>query len=162
MNCKNCNNNIDLKNKKCLACGAKFTDQEIFRYMHSYEKVLDSNPLDPILASKSKRLLNFLIDSIFIMLFTVFSLASNSIIFIFFMPIYYFVFEGYVGKTFGKYITGTTVVSKDGTSPKSKQIIIRTLSRLIPFEWISFLSIRKPIGWHDSISGTVVVDDNLF
>jgi uncharacterized RDD family membrane protein YckC len=70
---------------------------------------------------------------------------------------YYITFESILGKTIGKMVTNTKVVLTDGTKPALKKIVIRTFSRLIPFEAFSFLS--GPLGWHDSISGTMVIDD---
>jgi uncharacterized RDD family membrane protein YckC len=70
---------------------------------------------------------------------------------------YYIIFEGISKRTLGKLITGTIVLS-DNTfrSPTFKQIVIRSLSRLIPFEALSFLTDR-PYGWHDTLSSTIVV-----
>lgn len=68
--------------------------------------------------------------------------------------IYYFLFEAAIGKTPAKYITKTIVVTYDNERPMAKAILWRTLSRLIPFDGLSFLGVS---GWHDSISKTKVV-----
>ena len=60
------------------------------------------------------------------------------------------------GRSIGKFITKTRVVSIDGTVPTQKDFLIRSLSRLVPFEAISFLIGND--GWHDSWSDTRVVD----
>src|SRR5262249_6809201 len=73
------------------------------------------------------------------------------------VSLYYFVMETVLGTTIGKFITGCKVITEEGLKPDIGDCLIRTVCRLIPFEWVSFLS-RRPIGWHDSISGTVVVD----
>jgi uncharacterized RDD family membrane protein YckC len=63
------------------------------------------------------------------------------------------------GKTLGKLLTGTRVVSMDGSKPSGKEFFIRNISRLVPFDAFSFLG---DIGWHDSWSNTRVVHDKKF
>lgn len=53
--------------------------------------------------------------------------------------LYYFVFELYLSRSLGKFITKTMVVMEDGTKPDAQTIIKRTLCRLIPFDGLSFL-----------------------
>lgn len=68
---------------------------------------------------------------------------------------YYSLMEGLAGgRTIGKFITGTRVVKTNGENIGMKQAVIRSLSRLVPFEAISCA-----IGafWHDRWSGTMVV-----
>ena len=72
---------------------------------------------------------------------------------------YYIFFEYKFGKTIGKMATNTKVVRKDGTKPTLTNIIGRTFARFIPFESLSLLFSHLPVGWHDSLSGTMVVDD---
>lgn len=67
---------------------------------------------------------------------------------------YYVFFEGIWGRTPGKFILGTIVVSESGDRPSLGQVIGRTLCRFIPFEPFSFLGER---GWHDRIPKTLVV-----
>jgi uncharacterized RDD family membrane protein YckC len=74
------------------------------------------------------------------------------------MMTYYVLLEALCGKTLAKFVTGTKVVSADGTRPTFLQIVGRTLSRLIPFEAFSFLE-SCPVGWHDRFSRTRVVKD---
>ena len=74
-----------------------------------------------------------------------------------FLMINYLVLEGLFGRSFGKLITGTIVVNKNGLKPGFYTIFIRTLCRLIPFDMVSFLSKSGRI-WHDSISKTYVVN----
>lgn len=70
--------------------------------------------------------------------------------------LYYFFMENYAdGRTVSKYITGTKVISTDGTKPITQQILYRSLIRIIPFDGFSFLGTN---GWHDSWSETRVVD----
>ena len=44
----------------------------------------------------------------------------------------------------------------DGSKPKPIDILGRTLIRIIPFEYFTFLRGRNP-GWHDELSKTFVV-----
>lgn len=70
---------------------------------------------------------------------------------------YYTVFERNFGKTPGKFITRTHVVTENGERPSTKNILGRTLCRIIPFEPFSFFT--SYAGWHDTISKTLVVKD---
>ena len=71
---------------------------------------------------------------------------------------YYILFEYLTQTTIGKMLTVTKVISKKGGRPSFYQIVIRSLVRLIPLESLSFLGARS-VGWHDEISGTLVVDE---
>lgn len=76
--------------------------------------------------------------------------------------IYLLVFEFIFGRSLGKIITQTKVVStKNKGKLTGNQILIRTICRLIPFDGFSFLS-NRPRGWHDSIANTEVIDSPLF
>lgn len=72
--------------------------------------------------------------------------------------VYYVVAEGIFAITPGKFLTGTQVVNESGGKPRLAQIFGRTLARFIPFEPFSFLFGEKTTGWHDSLSGTRVID----
>jgi uncharacterized RDD family membrane protein YckC len=72
------------------------------------------------------------------------------------MFIYYASFEIVLARTISKYFTKTIVVMIDGSKPKPINILGRTLVRIIPFEYFTFFSGRKP-GWHDELSKTYVV-----
>jgi uncharacterized RDD family membrane protein YckC len=69
---------------------------------------------------------------------------------------YYLILEAAAGQTLGKIVTGTRVVSMDGSRPSFGQILGRTFCRLIPFEAFSFFA-QDAVGWHDSIPQTRVV-----
>ena len=72
---------------------------------------------------------------------------------ILFYYLYYFTFEFFGGQTIGKMITKTKVVSiKNGVKPSVLKILIRTLSRLIPIDFIFYLF--QPNGIHDLLSKT--------
>ncbi|TDD78489.1 RDD family protein [Flavobacterium caseinilyticum] len=139
---------------------------------------------DDLLASKGQRFLNFVIDLFIIYVIeisigttiiligdlTKSDAASNwvsslSIIESFFFGLvtlffYYLITEMYFSRTFGKYFTKTMVVKHDGSRPIMKNVIIRTLSRLIPLEPFSFLTADR--GWHDTLSVTYVVKKHDF
>lgn len=116
--------------------------------------------------SGSRRFLNFIIDltvwgSILWVLDLFFDLnvQNNRGIFSLFSAsflIYYFVMEAVFQRTPGKFVTKTIVVNESGGKPKLSFIFFRTLCRLIPFDHISFLFVRK--GFHDYLSNTTVVD----
>ncbi len=123
-------------------------------------------------ASWKKRLINYIIDTFSILLlFNLtleflpyiakyipfdFEMSFDVILLIIFLS-YYIIFEGITGKTLGKFLTKTKVQSNEGNKPKFINIIIRTLVRLIFIEVISFFS-QHPLGWHDSISKTQVIE----
>ncbi|MFN8165511.1 MAG: RDD family protein [Bacteroidia bacterium] len=122
-------------------------------------------------ASNTKRFLNYLIDTIAFYVIAligavyfqlrngeltmpeVYGLTALSII------IYYFPLEAQSGKTLGKLITGTRVVTVEGNIPTWQNILGRTLCRFIPFDNFSFLFTT---GFHDNFSKTIVVDEKKF
>lgn len=62
------------------------------------------------------------------------------------------------GKTLGKYVTKTSVKNISGQQASLLDILIRTGYRFFPLEPISIFFGKKQ-GWHDSLSLTMVVDD---
>jgi uncharacterized RDD family membrane protein YckC len=132
-------------------------------------------------ASAGQRFLNYIIDTIafyilyliilsflgFFMMDTFSNGISEStelIIFlmtyglaIFIMLAYYTLLEGSKGKTLGKLITKTKVVTETGEPITYKQTFIRTLIRFVPFEFLSGFSGLKM--WHDQWTKTMVVKD---
>lgn len=131
-----------------------------------------------ITASRTKRLLNWLIDTIIIALiwFGVILITSNFVInlelhewvekvnaFKISLSItgtvflYYLIFEGFFKTTLGKIITKTSLTTLSGDKISFYQTIIRTICRFIPFEPLSFFS-KEAIGWHDSLSKTMVIE----
>ncbi len=127
-----------------------------------------------IRASRGMRFFNALIDSIIILLLSsiveqildaVVASPSgfadeNSYIYsiagFFVVLFYYALFEFKTGRTIGKLITKTRVVTISGEAPSFVAILIRTFCRFIPFEDFSFLVSNKS-GWHDKLSNTKVV-----
>ncbi len=72
--------------------------------------------------------------------------------------VYYIVLESTTGRTMGKLLTKTRVVTLDGGKPSTGQILGRSFARFIPFEVFSFLG-EEGIGWHDSLSKTRVISE---
>lgn len=62
--------------------------------------------------------------------------------------------------TLGKLITRTKVVTLDGGAIAWGNAIMRTLCRFIPFDALSYLFARNARGWHDTLSGTLVVPEH--
>ena len=136
-----------------------------------------------ILASKNIRFLNFLIDIFFFNVLKIivyffialissnlknysllkwintFRESENYLFLLILMFIYYSLFESISGRTVSKYFTKTIVVLEDGSKPKVIDILGRTLLRLIPLEYFTFLQGRKS-GLHDEYSKTYVVKKN--
>jgi uncharacterized RDD family membrane protein YckC len=75
--------------------------------------------------------------------------------------LYYGLTEMYFSRTFAKYFTKTIVVTKNGFRPKAHMILIRTLTRFIPLEALTFLS-SNIRGLHDLFSNTCVVKKHEF
>lgn len=127
---------------------------------------------DFIIAGTEKRFGNFCIDTISF-LFLVFLHAMVLDVWLEIMPeggsdwfgvyffllyvIYHFVFEYFFGKTLGKFLTKTKVITKEGHRPSLQVLLIRGFARLIPLNPLSFLFSKR--GWHDTISNTYVISD---
>lgn len=69
-------------------------------------------------------------------------------------PGYYILFESTMQSTPGKIILGRVVVDEYGEKPSFSTILIRSYSRIVPFETFSCLS---NLGWHDTWSDTFVI-----
>jgi uncharacterized RDD family membrane protein YckC len=147
------------------------------------QSLLSEVEFTPVLASTGQRFLNYLIDVIVFYLviifgigvglygmggngFTTYSSSSDSFLSeleyrIIFLLVYAFLYcltEIILGgRTIGKLITGTKAVNMDGSRMEPKTILIRSLSRAVPFEQFSaFGSPCYP--WHDKWSKTYVID----
>jgi membrane protease YdiL (CAAX protease family) len=130
-------------------------------------------------ATRGVRFANYLLDSIALLLFSIafgyllgviltfyypsgtiflddISFLENLFLSIFLGVIYFTLFEAITGRTPGKLITGTRVVSVDGSQPEVKTILLRSLFRFVPLEPFSFFG-SEPTGWHDRWSRTLVV-----
>jgi uncharacterized RDD family membrane protein YckC len=62
-------------------------------------------------------------------------------------------------QTIGKIVTRTKVFTVEGYKPSSVQIFIRTITRLIPIDAISFLF---NYNLHDKVSKTIVTKISKF
>lgn len=136
--------------------------------------------IELVSASIGKRFANYILDSIFYLIFCyllgiligifVLIVSPDSLsyfeeehklldyLFAFIAGIlFYTLQESLSGRTLAKYITRTKVVNLSGEKPDLKSIFIRSLCRYIPFEAFSFFR-TEGYGWHDEISKTRVVD----
>lgn len=126
---------------------------------------------DQQLASRGQRLANLLLDSVgyytiaFVVAFVLTlvdpaltdRIAEHSWMFSFSVILLYYVpSEALFGRTPAKLVTGTRTVTETGQPPGFRQVLGRSLARLVPFEPFSCLG-DPPIGWHDRWSGTRVV-----
>lgn len=125
-------------------------------------------------ASKEKRFVNFFIDYlaavlpfVFLILLGVHEKAAEEdmegllkerlMIALIYVSYYVLVEGGLKGKTIGKFVTNTRTVNLDGSTPGFGTILKRSVSRVVPFEFLSFLGSRSD-GWHDRWSDTIVID----
>ncbi|MFL5810010.1 MAG: ATP-binding cassette domain-containing protein [Flavisolibacter sp.] len=75
--------------------------------------------------------------------------------------VYSIVLEASTGRTIGKFVTGTKVIStEDLVKPSFTDSLLRSLVRLTLIDIFSFLS-KRPVGWHDSVANTIVTDSKL-
>jgi uncharacterized RDD family membrane protein YckC len=68
--------------------------------------------------------------------------------------IYYTLFEAMYASTPGKLLLGRVVIDEYGQRPETGTVMLRSLSRLVPFEAFSCMAER---GWHDRWTKTFVV-----
>ena len=71
------------------------------------------------------------------------------------MILYYVLFEYFLNKTIGKFLTRSIVVTETDAKPSFKSCLLRTLIRFVPFEPFSILSSDSKM-WHDKWTKTVV------
>lgn len=72
--------------------------------------------------------------------------------------LYYTLLEGTKGKSLGKLITKTRVLSIEGERITYGKAFVRTLIRFLPFEFISGFS--GTTMWHDQWTYTMLIKDN--
>ena len=116
----------------------------------------------PAIASRSARLINYLLDMVGFPLVMIIWLDSWGLSvpwwsWFILLPGYYFIMEACLGFTLGKIVTRTLVVVRFYGCPTFGQIAKRTLCRLVPLEPISGLLTQPPQPWHDKWSRTQVV-----
>ncbi len=131
-------------------------------------------------ASRSKRILNGIIDGLIILIIwgtLVISFApkmmkmglfdwmeegktydlSYTIAPIHFL--YYLILEGFFKTTIGKIITRTKLIKFNGAQIHFGDALARTIYRYIPFDPLTYLS-EHPVGIHDSLSNTRLLNKN--
>lgn len=157
------------------SCSSFSENSELKNYRDSYRNQVY---VQEKTADIGLRLVNYLLDSVFIFLFVLFitllikylpflsseettltyeeNKFSDSILYILLIYAYYFVLEVSTGRTFAKFITNTKVVTTELKKPTIGAILIRTLCRFIPLEPFSFIS-DDDLGWHDKLSKTAVI-----
>jgi len=133
----------------------------------------EQKKIDLNFVSSLTRLLNFLVDSLIIFLLAIIlsiipgifktnytipqvEFITCCLIFVSFM-LYYVILEFKYQKTVGKYITKTKVVMGNGNIPTFRDILIRTIFRLIPLDRLSYVFTTN--GFHDFLSNTTVKKD---
>ncbi len=121
-----------------------------------------------MLASRGSRLLNYFLDlaairlifNFVLLIFAInhiyFNLLGQVIVNFFVLFLYFLILEGLFSRTAGKLFTKTQVINLKGNKPTSKQILIRSLTRMIPLEQLSFVFFDT--GWHDKLSETRVAE----
>lgn len=149
-----------------------------------YQEPVTAIPCEFELASQGKRFLNLILDSIFVQILSRAGAFGVGVVYaasriatgneitsedqstLYGLGLvtglsisigYYVLMESVCRRTLAKFITRTIVLDENGDRPTLKQILGRSLARLIPFEAFSFLGNNTPVGWHDSLSGTRVV-----
>lgn len=110
-----------------------------------------------ILASKYYRLIHFILDPLIcILIFYQYSLVElENFSLVLSGIIYYLFYEGLFGQTPIKFLTGTLVRSDDGKKLNFTRVLLRTIIRLIPIEFITFIFNKN--GWHDKWSKSIVI-----
>jgi len=121
---------------------------------------------------KRKRAINFLVDVIVLMLVIELSIVLENYyeymylirggrLFVV-LGGYYLLTEFFLGKTIGKFLTGTRVVNSAGDKISFREAAIRTICRYMPLgPIIPLLGVDARV-WHDVRSKTYVVDDETF
>ncbi|GAA3519337.1 hypothetical protein GCM10022393_36900 [Aquimarina addita] len=141
-------------------------------YFEEYKDklVVEKKEIDSIAknqANKTKRALNFVVDSLIIFsiiyFFNKYSTEKSELPPIKFVLLlyfgYYIVLENIFGQTIGKFITNTKVTDLKGEKPNMGQIANRTLCRFIPFDPLTFFFNREGMKFHDTFSKTTVVNN---
>ena len=142
---------------------AIFTSWYAYSQNRKRENNIDPNNPPPQKAIWWRRFIGLIIDVILIgLLIGIISILTNTdkyltYYFLVFYSFYYIIFESIYSRTLGKYVTNTIVVNnKTYGKPRTGQIIARTIARIFPFEAFSYLA-KRPSGWHDEISNTMVI-----
>jgi uncharacterized RDD family membrane protein YckC/predicted nucleic-acid-binding Zn-ribbon protein len=178
--CEKCGNTtfeqMTYTQAKCLQCGylnlydSGFKGQREFQL--SPEKDLLNLESKTILvpAPFIKRFVNYLADSLFMafiivlvaLLLNIDLLQLETKIIqmssIAGLSVYYLFTEYFFGKTIGKKFTKTRVVSLDGNRLTFGQCLLRTVCRIIPFDFLTGF-LFNGLFLHDSLAKTMVIED---
>lgn len=157
--------------------------EEAYQELVPNENVLDGLDINLTQASSGKRLANLLIDRVFFYLLWKFLLVKSTVyiilslgfsnenqtIFLIGVWIVVMIFDLIClaamesltgGKTLGKLVTRTRAVNMDGSRINFKTALLRSLSRIVPFE--AFSALGSPCyPWHDRWTNTYVIDEGL-
>jgi uncharacterized RDD family membrane protein YckC len=165
---------------RCMHCGSISVYDTGYRVVPEFQLSADKDLLDLEIkvdyktASLVKRLINYIIDLTigFIIMFFIAILSnldntntdgqvSNITLLLIYLSFssYYVFMEYKFGKTIGKFITKTKVISVNRNELSLGQCIGRVLCRSIPLYQLSGL-LFYGVFWHDSIPITLVVEDN--
>ncbi len=120
--------------------GHFFIDSIVFMFLFSLLSLIFALTLETIT------------DPVF---FQISEFISGIIIFLIY-PLFYFLFENKWQQTPGKMLNNTVVIDQYGNKPSTRQLIMRSLLRLVPLEPYSCFGDRSR-GWHDKWSDTWVV-----
>ncbi len=135
-------------------------------------------------AGQEKRLLNWILDSVFITSLSFgLILLFNTLIaknlpelnawftdhkFLQFLScyiittiVYYSSLEYFTGHTIAKLFTKTKVVDKEGSKPCFAYTLVRAFCRLLPLEVFSNFGQTSPLWWHDRFSKTLVINETI-
>ncbi|MEZ4948685.1 MAG: RDD family protein [Saprospiraceae bacterium] len=148
------------------------------------QEAFKSDDIHYSMVSAWKRLANFLVDWIGIVIWNILfgilisyfkfllgfgfriQMGMNLELYLFLLfcfryVLYYSLTEYFLkGKTLGKYLTNTRVITQHNEMPSFKICLLRSIIRLVPFEPFSFLG-GVP-GWHDEWSKTYVVEESEY
>lgn len=127
------------------------------------ENLLDQSVPDTV--GRGLRFANYIVDLILIYAISIVIVAFSSIygtkpsqaeyylIFYSSFLTYYAFTEAIFRRSFGKLCTGTIVIKSDASPLTFKDVLLRSLSRIVPFEPLSALVTP----WHDKWTNTTVV-----
>ena len=134
---------------------------------------IEINPsVSVVLLSRKNRFWSYILDRVIIIFwYFIFRLFANELIldnlqsyvvtiihlsgFIAIYFIYFLMLETVAQTSFAKKIFKAIIVNQKGQKPTFKQVLIRNLMRLMPFDTFSFVFDRR--GFHDKVSKTYVV-----
>jgi uncharacterized RDD family membrane protein YckC len=113
-----------------------------------------------------RRYFNFIIDAIIIAIVVIAIFITLNLrmtdfnVFLMYALVfllYYFFLEYFFLRTLGKLLTNTKVEYSKNCSKRARMILIRTLSRFLPFEPFSIFFTNDHQMWHDTLSCTHVI-----